>query len=107
MDWALWLALTSMDTQYKIKTELNGVEHAVTLLLKGKFSKDALPDLDQSITAAQASHRKVYIDLSEVTLVDRKTVQYFSTKASQNVKLINCPIYLRRWIIQDNDETGN
>ena len=107
MDWALWLALTSMDTQYKIKTELNAVEHAVTLLLNGKFSKDALPDLDRSITAAKGSHRKVYIDLSEVTLVDRKTVQYFSIKAAQNIKLINCPIYLRRWIIQDNDEPGN
>jgi anti-anti-sigma regulatory factor len=96
-----------MDTQYKIKTELNPVEEAVTLLLNGKFSEDSLPDLDQSISAAKGSHRKVYIDLSEVTLVDRKAVQYFSTQAGQDVKLVNCPIYLRRWIIQENDEPGN
>jgi ABC-type transporter Mla MlaB component len=89
-----------MDTHYKIKTEQHPVEPAVTLLLNGKFSEDALPDLDQSVSAAKGSHKRVYIDLSEVTLVDRKTIQYFSEQAGQNVKIVNCPIYLRGWIAQ-------
>jgi len=73
----------------------------VTLLLNGKFSEDALPALEHSILEAKDSNRAVYIDLSEVTLVDRKTVQYFSTQLARDVKLVNCPIYLRRWIIQE------
>ncbi len=93
-----------MDTQYEIKTQRHPAEEAVTLLLNGKFSEDALPDLDQFISQARGCCRRVYIDLSEVTLVDRKTVRYFSTQARRDVKLVNCPIYLRRWITQGSEE---
>jgi anti-anti-sigma regulatory factor len=94
-----------MDTQYEIRSEPHPLEEAVTLLLNGKFSEEALADLEHSILQAKDSHRHVYIDLSEVTLVDRKAVEYFSTQAAQNVKLVNCPIYLRRWIGPEKEET--
>ena len=88
-----------MDTHYKIIREPHAAEDAVTLLLNGKFSEDALPELEQSISEARHAQQRIYIDLSEVTLVDRKAVQYFSDQAAQNVELVNCPIYLRRWIM--------
>jgi anti-anti-sigma regulatory factor len=93
-----------MDAHYKITTELNSAKRSVTLLLNGKFSEDALPELDQSIAKARDARRQIYIDLSEVTLVDRKAVQYFSAQAGQDVKLVNCPVYLRHWITQVSDE---
>ncbi len=93
-----------METHYKIVSELHPAERSITLLLNGKFGEDALPELEQSISNARHTHIRVVIDLSEVTLVDRKTVQYFSQQASQHVKLVNCPIYLRRWISQVSDE---
>ena len=96
-----------MQSHYKITVEPHPAGHAITLLLNGKFSEDALPDLEQSISQARGSHDRVYIDLSEVTLVDRKAVQYFSRQADHDVKLVNCPIYLRRWIGQDSDEIEN
>jgi hypothetical protein len=40
-----------------------------------------------------------------VTLVDRKAVQYISEQAVNNVKLVNCPVYLRRWIKQVSDDS--
>jgi hypothetical protein len=46
----------------------------------------------------------VFIDLSEVTLVDRKAVQYFANQPVEEVKLINCPAYLRRWISPEPSE---
>lgn len=95
-----------MQTQYKITAE-HPSELAVTLLLNGKFDEDALADLDVSIAEARGAHRRIYLDLSEVTLVDRKAVQYFSDQASGDVKLVNCPIYLRRWITQISDEFEN
>ena len=88
-----------MDNHYKIITEAHPAERAVTLLLNGKFSEDALPELEQSIAEARDAQKRVYIDLSEVTLVDRKAVQYFSDQAGHDVELVNCPIYLRRWIM--------
>ena len=93
-----------MDTSYKISRAPHPDDHSVTLLLNGKFSEHALEDLNESILRARGAHEHVYIDLSEVTLVDRKAVQYFSEQASDDVKLVNCPIYLRRWITQVSDE---
>ena len=87
-----------MDAQYRIRTERHPNGHAVTLVLNGKFSEDALPELDHSLAEAKESNRKIYIDLSEVTLVDRKAVNYFSEHAGRDVKLVNCPVYLRGWI---------
>lgn len=93
-----------MQTHYKITTESHPLERSVTLLLNGKFSEDALPELEQSISEARGARQRIYIDLSEVTLVDRKAVQYFSEQAGHDVKLVNCPIYLRQWIRQVSDD---
>lgn len=93
-----------MQTQFSIITESHPAERAITLLLNGKFCEDAIPELQQSISEARGAHQRIVIDLSEVTLVDRKAVQYFSEQASSDIKLVNCPMYLRRWIKQVSDE---
>ena len=93
-----------MDTHYKIVRESHPSERSVRLLLNGKFEETALPELDESISQAQREQPRVYLDLSEVTLVDRKTVQFFSERASPEVRIVNCPVYLRRWIGQVSDE---
>jgi ABC-type transporter Mla MlaB component len=93
-----------METHYKITSEPHPADRSVTLLLNGKLSEDALAELERSISAARDARQRVYIDLSEVTLVDRKTVEYFSQQASEDVKLVNCPVYLRRWLRQASDE---
>ena len=96
-----------MEGHYTITTAPHPAERSITLLLNGKFSEDSLPDLKQSISQARGKHQRIYIDLSEVTLVDRKAIQYFSSQANHDVKLVNCPIYLRRWIGQVSDEVEN
>lgn len=93
-----------MQTHYTITTELDTAEASVTLLLNGKFSEDAIPELEQSIAEARGAHQRIFIDLSEVTLVDRKAVQYISDQAGGDIKLVNCPMYLRRWIREVSDE---
>ncbi|MBV9762308.1 MAG: hypothetical protein JO340_17240 [Acidobacteriaceae bacterium] len=93
-----------MQTHYKITTEPHPAERSVTLWLNGKFSEDSIPDLRQSISDARGAHQRIFIDLSEVTLVDRKAVEYISDQACSDVKLVNCPIYLRGWIRQVSDE---
>lgn len=95
-----------MQMHYKITTEPHAAEHSITLLLNGKFGEDAIPEIEESILRARSTHEKIYLDLSEVTLVDRKTVEYFS-QAACNVTLVNCPIYLRRWITKGSDESDN
>lgn len=92
-----------MQTQYSIKRAPAVAGAEVRLLLNGKFDEEALPDLALSLSEASNGVEKVYIDLSEVTLVDRKAVQFLSDHASTNVLLVNCPTYLRRWIKEVSD----
>ena len=94
-----------MSTHYKIIPEPHPAQRSITLWLNGKFSEDSIPELAQSLLSAKQQHDSVVLDLSEVTLVDRLAVRYFSEQASEEVKLVNCPIYLKRWIAQVSDET--
>lgn len=71
---------------------------SVTLQVNGRFDADSLDALEQSIDAARHLDKQIFIDLSEVTLIDRKAVAYLSEKAGIGVRLINCPNYLSRWI---------
>jgi anti-anti-sigma regulatory factor len=87
-----------------IKTEVHPGEACVTLLLNGKFGEESLQALEQSIGEARLANCRIYIDLSEVTLVDRRLVRYISDQANQGITVVNCPIYLRRWITQVPDD---
>jgi anti-anti-sigma regulatory factor len=94
-----------MSTAYTIQTQTDPSRDTVVLLLNGKFGEDALPELERSIAAAKHARRRVDIDLSEVTLLDRAIARYFSERASNGVRLVNCPNYLRQWIPQVINET--
>ncbi|MFL6446899.1 MAG: hypothetical protein ACJ746_04345 [Bryobacteraceae bacterium] len=85
-------------SSFTIVAEAHPGDRSVTILLNGIFREDSLPELDESICRARDARQRVFIDLSEVTLVDRKAVQYFANQPVEEVKLINCPVYLRRWI---------
>jgi len=93
--------------QYKIDIAAEPAERAVRLLLGGKLSEEALTDLDDSLTRARRARQKVYIDLSEVTLIDRKVVKYISRHAGDDVTLVNCPSYLSHWIFPKNRKQKN
>src|SRR5437763_17077017 len=85
---------------YKITAQTHPAEKFVTILVNGKVGEDALPELEQSIGRARRAQQRILIDLSEVTLVDRKAAQYFAEQAVSDIELINCPVYLLRWITQ-------
>ena len=92
-----------MHSPSTIKTEVHPGESSVTLMLNGKFGEESLGALEQSIGEARQTNCRIYIDLSEVTLVDRILVRYISSQASNGITLVNCPVYLRRWITQVPD----
>ena len=92
-------------SSFTIVAELHPTDRCVTILLNGVFREDSLPELEESICRARHARQRVFIDLSEVTLVDRKAVQYFANQPVEEVKLINCPVYLRRWISPEGNES--
>jgi anti-anti-sigma regulatory factor len=70
---------------------------AVRLLLAGKMNANGLGELRREIEEARRNRKQVVLDLSEVTLVDRQSVEFLSEQADQ-VRLVNCPVYIAPWI---------
>ena len=91
-------------SSFTIVAEPHPGDRSVTILLNGIFREESLPELEDSICRARQARQRVFIDLSEVTLVDRKAVEYFANQPLEEVKLINCPAYLRRWIAPGRSE---
>jgi hypothetical protein len=92
-------------SSFRIVAEPHPADRTVTILLNGILREEFLPELEDSICRARQARQRVFIDLSEVTLVDRKAVEYFANQPGEEVTLINCPAYLRRWIAPQSSES--
>jgi ABC-type transporter Mla MlaB component len=73
-------------------TSTNGV----VLALSGEMQGDELADL--ALLVEGATPGRVALDLGDVTLVDRKAVDFIRIAVAAGAALVNCPAYIRRWI---------
>ena len=73
----------------------------VSLCLLGKVSGAALGELRREIERALRMHKAITIDLSEVTLLDRHGLEFLVAQRRENVRLLNPPIYIERWIARE------
>jgi len=48
---------------------------------------------------------RIFLDLKDVTLVDRETVQFLARVEAAGVRIVNCPHYVRSWIVAENRRT--
>ncbi len=69
----------------------------VTLSLAGKCSGGCLGELRRAIEKARRMQREIIIDMSEVTLVDRPSLQFLASQMAEDIKLVNCPEYIEPW----------
>jgi hypothetical protein len=74
---------------------------SITLRLTGWIQEEHLPLLDAEIHACEATPQ---LDLSEVKLVDRSTVQFLIRRESEGIQLLNCPLYIREWICRERSK---
>jgi anti-anti-sigma regulatory factor len=75
-----------------------------TLALAGKCNGTALGELRRAIERARRFHKRVVIDLSEVTLLDRPSLQFLAAQTREDVELTNCPEYIQPWIYREGTE---
>jgi hypothetical protein len=52
----------------------------------------------KSVIASEKHSSRIVLDLKDVTLVDRETVQYLGQCERKSIELRNCPGYIRGWI---------
>jgi NodT family efflux transporter outer membrane factor (OMF) lipoprotein len=74
---------------------------AMILALEGKVGAEALPEIEKVIKNGKQGRRQVALDLGEVTLTDRDAVRFFAGLVRRGIELMNCPVYIERWISRE------
>jgi hypothetical protein len=71
------------------------------LRLSGRIESHIIANIRSAMSNGCA--RKV-LDLSEVTLVDFGTVRFLIDCEDQGVELVQCPPYIREWMLRERAE---
>ena len=74
---------------------LTAERHFVVLRISGRITQDDVAVLRAAIDQERGAFA---IDLAEVGLVDRDTVNLLAFSECRGIELRNCPAYIREWI---------
>ena len=69
-----------------------------TLRLSGHVDESHLGAIEAELRRFRP---RLAFDLTEATLVDRAVVQFLAAREGEGVELLNCPRYIREWIIKE------
>src|SRR5436305_2287687 len=84
-------------TMFRMK-ESSSQAGCVILALEGSVGASALPEINRHIKSGKNNRRQVALDLGEVTLLDGAAARFLAGQLRRGVQLMNCPVYLMRWI---------
>jgi len=73
----------------------------VVLRISGRITRD---DVDILRAAIDQERGAIAIDLGEVGVVDRDTVNLLALSEARGVELRNCPPYIREWIAREQQQ---
>jgi hypothetical protein len=65
--------------------------------LSGRVEEKHVSEL-QELFQAEARNMDITLDLGEVTLADRESIQFLAACEARGITLKNCPPYIREWI---------
>lgn len=72
----------------------------IRMNLYGRFTNEYVPEVEKALSGGSEG-RKVTLDLSNVTFVDRQAMEFLSRVKSKRVEIENTPSYVMRWIEQE------
>ena len=75
----------------------------VVFCLSGRIELEHVGEL-QNLVDFAAAKNSVVLDLNEVRLVDRESVQFLARCEAEGVQLDNCPAYIREWIEKERPQ---
>ncbi len=87
----------------KITRAANG---EVVIKLSGRMGAENISELE-TLISAEASGRRIVLDLKDLTLVDQDAVSFLRRCEADSLQLRNCPAYIRKWITGDGNEHRN
>jgi len=74
----------------------------VVLRISGRITQDDVTVLRAAIDQERGA---LAIDLTEVGLVDRDTVNLLASSEGRGIELRNCPPYIREWVDRERAQT--
>ena len=81
----------------KITRAVNG---EVVIKLSGRMDVENIAELE-TLVRKETDGRRIVLDLKDLILVDRDAVRFLGSCEADNVKLRNCPAYIREWISKE------
>jgi len=84
-----------------LRIEKDCEKSATKLCLSGRIESHLVASIQSAIN--DGCGRKI-LDLSEVTLVDLDTVRFLISCEDEGVELVQCPPYVREWILRERAE---
>ena len=74
----------------------------VVFKLSGRVDAENVGELE-NLFSAEASGRRIVLDLKDLTLVDQDVVSFFRRCEANGIQLRNCPAYIREWITGERE----
>jgi len=81
---------------------LTAASDFVVLRICGRITQDDIPVLRAAIDQERDA---LAIDLTEVGLVDRATVNLLASSEGRGIELRHCPPYIREWVDRERAQT--
>jgi hypothetical protein len=85
-----------------LRIEKNSGGCSTKLRLSGRIQSDQIASIRSEMDDACTSN---ILDLSEVTLVDLWVVRFLIRCEDTGVQLVQCPAYIREWMLRERAET--
>jgi anti-anti-sigma regulatory factor len=70
---------------------------SVVFRLSGRIEPEDVAEL-QRLLGLEPTGPAIVLDLQDLTLVDRDAVKFLAKCQIENIRLENCPAYIREWI---------
>jgi hypothetical protein len=81
----------------KVERSANG---QVIFTLIGRMVQEDIGELER-LFQSESNVRNRILDLRDLTLVDRDAVRFLGQCEEDNIRLKNCPAYIREWITRE------
>ncbi len=75
---------------------------AIVFFLSGRIEGERVAEL-QTLLASEGPGCCIVLDLQDVDLVDRDTVQFLARCRSKGIQLVHCPGYIREWMQKEEE----
>ncbi len=73
-------------------------EIAATVAVAGALNVASIGELRRAVERARKANKTVRLDLADLTLADRLSMNYLGDLRTENVEFLNCPVYIEKWI---------